>query len=345
MTPEYVFRTLKQIILTLMWRVAALEGGSGGGISQLTGHVAAGPGSGSQVATIQSGVVTEAMQVLADNTTQNVSITKHGYAPKAPNDADLFLNGVGGYSTPAGTGGTGNVTDTGATGAEPGSPTTGDLYFPDDGYAIERFDGSVWPWWGPIYPLTKPDDSAFSWLTTQGTASKDATYGGIYLKAPPAGAPNFQIRLYGYSTPSPPYTLTVCLIPDVTEADTSCGGLGIAWRESSSGKISSITLLPGHGQYWQYGWVNWSSPTTYNSEPASRVTTMTPALVWLRLVDDNTNRHVYYSIDGKHFKEVGTGVARTTYLTPDQFGVFLDAGGAFARVTAIDTALVSWKVE
>lgn len=55
--------------------------------------------------TIGSGKVTEAMQVLADNTTQNVSTSKHGYAPKAPNDATKYLDGTGAYSVPAGSGG------------------------------------------------------------------------------------------------------------------------------------------------------------------------------------------------------------------------------------------------
>jgi hypothetical protein len=49
--------------------------------------------------------VTEADQTLADNTTNNVSTTKHGYAPKAPNDATKYLDGTGAYSVPAGSGG------------------------------------------------------------------------------------------------------------------------------------------------------------------------------------------------------------------------------------------------
>lgn len=53
------------------------------------------------VTAIGSGKVTEAMQILADNTTNNVSITKHGYAPKAPNNATKFLDGTGAWSTPA----------------------------------------------------------------------------------------------------------------------------------------------------------------------------------------------------------------------------------------------------
>ena len=45
------------------------------------------------------GAVVEADQTLADNTTNDVSTTKHGYAPKAPNDATKFLDGTGAYDT------------------------------------------------------------------------------------------------------------------------------------------------------------------------------------------------------------------------------------------------------
>ena len=41
----------------------------------------------------------------SDITTNNVSITKHGFAPKLPNNATLFLNGVGGYTVPPGANG------------------------------------------------------------------------------------------------------------------------------------------------------------------------------------------------------------------------------------------------
>lgn len=44
--------------------------------------------------------IAEANLTLSDITTDNVSITKHGFAPKAPNDATKFLNGVGAYSAP-----------------------------------------------------------------------------------------------------------------------------------------------------------------------------------------------------------------------------------------------------
>ena len=54
------------------------------------------------VTAIGAGKVTEAMQVLADNTTQDVSTTKHGYAPKAPNSASKYLDGTGAWTSPSG---------------------------------------------------------------------------------------------------------------------------------------------------------------------------------------------------------------------------------------------------
>ena len=49
---------------------------------------------------IAAGTITEAMQVLADNTTADVAITQHGYAPKAPNDTTKFLRGDATWAVP-----------------------------------------------------------------------------------------------------------------------------------------------------------------------------------------------------------------------------------------------------
>lgn len=47
---------------------------------------------------------TDANLSTSDITTNDVSTTKHGFAPKAPNDATKYLDGSGAYSVPAGTG-------------------------------------------------------------------------------------------------------------------------------------------------------------------------------------------------------------------------------------------------
>lgn len=46
---------------------------------------------------------------LSDITDNDVSITAHGFAPKAPNDATMYLDGTGAYSVPAGGGGGGGA--------------------------------------------------------------------------------------------------------------------------------------------------------------------------------------------------------------------------------------------
>lgn len=51
--------------------------------------------------------VDDADLVLSDVLTNNVSTTKHGFAPKLPNDATRYLDGTGNYSVPAGGGGGG----------------------------------------------------------------------------------------------------------------------------------------------------------------------------------------------------------------------------------------------
>lgn len=48
---------------------------------------------------------TEANLSTSDITTNNVSIAKHGFAPKAPNDATKYLDGSGAWTVPAGSGG------------------------------------------------------------------------------------------------------------------------------------------------------------------------------------------------------------------------------------------------
>jgi hypothetical protein len=60
--------------------------------------------------TIDAGTVTEAKMVLADNTTNDVSTTKHGFVPKAPNDATKYLDGTGVFSVPSGGGGGSGLT-------------------------------------------------------------------------------------------------------------------------------------------------------------------------------------------------------------------------------------------
>lgn len=55
---------------------------------------------GTVTAIVKDASVTEAKLLLADNTTGDVSTTKHGFVPKAPNDTTKFLRGDGTWDVP-----------------------------------------------------------------------------------------------------------------------------------------------------------------------------------------------------------------------------------------------------
>lgn len=54
-------------------------------------------------------IAIDTLAAATDNTNLNVSTSAHGLAPKLPNDATKYLDGTGGYSVPAGSGGSGPI--------------------------------------------------------------------------------------------------------------------------------------------------------------------------------------------------------------------------------------------
>ncbi len=131
-TAEKTF-TLPNATCTILTTNAAVTVGQGGtGLSTLTAHALyVGNGASAPTAlavgatnTVLHGntgadpsysAVVEADITLANNTTNNVSITKHGFTPILPNDATKYLDGTGAYSVPAGSGGSGTVTSVSVT--------------------------------------------------------------------------------------------------------------------------------------------------------------------------------------------------------------------------------------
>lgn len=75
--------------------------------------------------------VTDAKLSTSDITTNDVSTSKHGFAPKLPNDATKYLDGTGAYTVPAGGGGGGSTSFLGynAAGASWETLTTNRHYY------------------------------------------------------------------------------------------------------------------------------------------------------------------------------------------------------------------------
>lgn len=102
--------------------------GSGGGGG---GSLLPPDGSDHSILRVESGVpgwearpnIVEADLSLSNVTTADVSTARHGFAPKAPNDATKFLDGTGAYSVPSGSGTVTSVSST-TTGISVATPTT-----------------------------------------------------------------------------------------------------------------------------------------------------------------------------------------------------------------------------
>lgn len=303
------------------WVTYADTAGSGG-ITELTGDVTAGPGSGSEVATIAANAVVTS-KILNDNVTyakiQNVSASPRVLARFTAGAGDIEeatlgtgLSFVAGALTAAGGG---NVTDTGAFGSEPGSPVDGDLYFPDNGFFTERFNGTIWQGFGPSYPLIAPIDGDYAWIN-QGGASVVTSKGGIFLRAPAVGTLNARIRKK--AAPATPYTMTAMVLPFLFSGTQGCG---ICFRQSSDGKLHVFQIdIATTAIFWRSAKL--TSATVFSANYSSDNFPAGPrGPLWLKIGDDGTNRTWALSADGENFIQLGQ-IGNTDFLVADEVGFF-----------------------
>lgn len=259
-------------------------------------------------------------------------------------DANGNLKVVGtvgptGPTGPTGSGGGGGASIGTDTFSNIGSATgSGNAFLPSDGFNFYRADGTKWVPWGPLFPFTEPVNGDFSWVN-QGGATVDATRGGIYLEAP-AGTSNWRMRVK--SIPVAPYTVDIAFIANARSLNYQLAGLVL--RESGSGKLVTFTMeycLSASGQFEIcFSDIHKYSNATTSAGGYSEVQYQGGwGLVFLRIVDDNTNRKFYLSKDGAHF-QLMFSVGRTDFITPDQIGF---AVNETTNTVPIGMNVLSWK--
>jgi hypothetical protein len=222
------------------------------------------------------------------------------------------------------------TTNTGAAGSEPGSPTSGDLYLPNNGVEIERYSGSAWAPWGPIFPFTAPVSGDFAWAN-QGGASVNTTNGGIYLLAP-AGAGN-NLRVRQKAAPATPYTITVCFMADILSV--AFASIGVGWSDGTKYAVAQVSS-DGTATY-----VKSSKYTDVTTFSANYVLAQSPIrqTVWFKLDEDGSNRTISYGVDGQHWNQFHQ-VGRTDFLTATQVCFLAESNNATYPAGMM---LLSWK--
>lgn len=230
------------------------------------------------------------------------------------------LNGSGGVANAVGT-----------YSSLPAAGNTGKIYLPTDGLSIQIDDGAAWQAFGPVWPLTVPIKTGWSWVN-QGTATVDESKDYISLTAPANGTSNLRVRVR--TAPATPYTITALITANTRPINFT--GCGLLFRESSSGKMHTMALGYSSGRIFlsqAYNGPTAGFNTTYASEAEWELRK------WLRIADNGTNRVMSISHDGITWYAFHT-ISRTSFLTADQIGFYVDSNNATYDATMV---LHSWK--
>jgi len=227
-------------------------------------------------------------------------------------------------------GGGGGGASAGAYSSRSSAGTAGNLYLATDTPILSRDTGSVWQHFGPVFPLTAPDDSQFSWVN-QGSATVTADKGRILLTTPAAGGVNYKMR--SKACPSAPYSVTAAFFPGLYNQNYNRCGIGFS--DGTKWHIWGIISESGQFKLWVEAL---NSPTSWSGSLGTFTGYPVGGLVWLRIVDDNTNRLYQYSTDGMTWLTLYSH-GRTTTFTPTTIGFYVNSEGSYSP----SMNLVSWK--
>lgn len=235
-----------------------------------------------------------------DNTDLNVSTSKHGLAPKAPNDTTKFLRGDGTWQP---------VTSGGA--------NTVKLWSPD-----------VFPT-SPAAQCDHFDDSSIDakWTAFQSHAALTVTEGDTFLKLVDTGngAATHNLRGYFQALPAGDCVIACRLgfIPDMSNEQ----GAFLALFDDATGNPNTTSILTlglycvGSTPYILVS--SWGNYTTFGSNPYS-YTGGWVFMPYLRFRRSGTTWFADHSMDGLNWYRNWTNTEAGLGWTPSEMGILVD---------------------
>jgi len=221
------------------------------------------------------------------------------------------------------TGGGASSISAGVYASAPSSPTNGDLYQCTDCPLTMIYNGTAWDYfYGNDY--IAPPTILSTWVN-QGTAT--LTNAGPYqsIFAPNISADQLRCRVKTIAT-STNYTATALLSFEGTLQQYQQFGIclldgsGKIITLSMVGRSTSTTLIASIGV------TKWNSAASYNSDYVL-VGALALSRLWLRAIDDGTNRIYKFSTDGIGWVTIYTS-SNTDFLTPTQVGFFVSSSNS-----------------
>lgn len=265
--------------------------------------------------------ITDQNLIFSDNTTNNVSTTQHGFAPKLPNSGTVFLSGLGTYITP----GIAASTGFGAIASRPAAGSAGNIYIPSDSYySILRDNGSTWDYQGfDGQKITPPVTGSFSSVNSPTVSAQ--TNGAVVVSCAAGAGDN--VRSYVESTPGGSYSRVLRLLPTITPNNFAT--VGAIWRESGTGKLEVIGISFNSTAALFIG--KYTNATTFSTTALSTPWDVTAPARYMtfKMADDGVNLTYSYSADGVNFAQLFQEARGSFFTTaPNQIGVFCNANNA-----------------
>lgn len=181
------------------------------------------------------------------------------------------------------------------------------------------YDGSNWH--SRLHKLHVTDfiDTTFTWLN-QGTSTISSSERGyMNLLAPASASNNIRARVKTIATAPYKWTILFSMFQNVVNFQNA----GMILRDSASGKI--ITFCLNESNILRV--FKFNSATSFDTAytiGSWRSGFNTSSGLYLRIHDDNTNRHYQFSMDKVYWHNVLTTL-RTDWITPDQMGYYANS--------------------
>lgn len=244
-----------------------------------------------------------------------------------------------------------SLTSVGTFANRPTSAPDGSIYMcTDSPIQFIRSGGSWKPYLGSQPLVTPPAANTWSLINATLNTNFSDHKGGLIFNGSYTAA---TMHVAKVTAPATPYQITVHFLPTWTAGDNpstfNFATSGICWRQASNGNLQ--TFGPTHATTVTGIYVNvfrllvasgsGSTGITYTNSTDFNFPNLLSNLmtygVWMRGIDDGTNRSIWYSNDGINFQRINQ-ITRTTSITPDEVGIYT-GNFASAPQTTNSTAL------